>query len=292
MYCQPFNFTLDFEDGDLRGWVLDNTDTNNAFFFQPTFGDNPTARQRGQPSNHQGLYWIGTYERYQGNRMHRPGNVQGDLPVGTLTSPVFTIPGGTLSFLIGGGSSFETRVELVILDPMNQSEERVFYATGRNHETMQRVTWDLNEFKGRRGRIRIVDASRSGWGHINADDFQFIPAAFQEEGTEDDKKFVPDKHFPPSFRPWLILVIILTIAVLGYYFLSHRKRPVRSSGEMQGNIQITPYPDIGFQQIDPETPVKPVLEIRLMPVIDPGKQNLIAEKEMITNERRETSDGK
>jgi hypothetical protein len=49
----------DFETGDLGGW----TPTGDAFAFQPTLGDNPTARHRGQPSNHQGQYWIGGYEK-------------------------------------------------------------------------------------------------------------------------------------------------------------------------------------------------------------------------------------
>ncbi len=49
---QSAGITWDFETGDLRGW----TKTGNAFEFQPTYGDNPTARHRGQPSNHQGQY--------------------------------------------------------------------------------------------------------------------------------------------------------------------------------------------------------------------------------------------
>jgi hypothetical protein len=53
-YGQPFDFTLDFESGDLRGWVP----TGTAFQNQPTLGDNPTARGRGQPSHHQGRYWV------------------------------------------------------------------------------------------------------------------------------------------------------------------------------------------------------------------------------------------
>ena len=62
-------FSLDFESGDLRGW----TRTGTAFDTQPTYGDNPTARRRGQPSNHQGNYWIGTYENYPGSGSGNPG---------------------------------------------------------------------------------------------------------------------------------------------------------------------------------------------------------------------------
>jgi hypothetical protein len=51
----PGGITWDFETGDLRGW----SKTGDAFNSQPTYGDNPTARHRGQPSQHQGNYWIG-----------------------------------------------------------------------------------------------------------------------------------------------------------------------------------------------------------------------------------------
>jgi hypothetical protein len=163
---QSISFTRDFETGDLRGW----TRTGNAFNYQPTFGDNPTARRRGQPSKHQGRYWIGTYEKYQGLPGQRPGAVQGDQPQGTLTSLPFSIPSGTLSFLIGGGNSLQTRVELLI------SGRRVLHASGRNTETMHCITWNLVPHGGKTGQIRIVDESSGGWGHINVDDFRFVGA--------------------------------------------------------------------------------------------------------------------
>lgn len=166
--AQDLGFTLDFEDGNLRGW----TKTGTAFNYQPTFGDNPTARNRGQPSNHVGNYWIGTYERFQGRRGERPGATQGDRPTGTLTSRAFEVPPGTLSFLIGGGQSFETRIELRILDQI-EGAIRVEAAQGRNTETMRRVKWDLTRHAGKMAQIRIIDASSEGWGHINVDDFRF-----------------------------------------------------------------------------------------------------------------------
>ena len=85
-----------------------------AFNNQPTFGDNPTARNRGQPANQQGDWWIGGAE-------DRPspdipgGQRQGDGPQGNLTSPSFNIKGNSISFLIGGGCDISfVRAELII----------------------------------------------------------------------------------------------------------------------------------------------------------------------------------
>ena len=108
--------TWDFETGDLRGW----TSSGTAFAFQPTRGDSPRSRQSA--SNHQGEFWIGTYERYQGRRGETVGTIQGDRPQGTLESQAFEIPPGPLRFLIGGGSEFATRVELVVISEIDGRE--------------------------------------------------------------------------------------------------------------------------------------------------------------------------
>lgn len=42
----------DFKTGDLNGWES----PGDAFTHQTAYGDNPTARGRGQPSNHEGDY--------------------------------------------------------------------------------------------------------------------------------------------------------------------------------------------------------------------------------------------
>ncbi len=166
---QPANFTLDFETGTLQGWQK----TGNAFDHQPTLGDNPTARHRGQPARYQGRYWIGTYERYQGLPGQEPGNIQGDGPKGTLTSAPFTISSDYLKFLIGGGAEHSTRVELLILDPIEQTYIPRMWASGSYTETMHRVAWNIAQFKGKKAKLRIVDDSSKRWGHINADDFKF-----------------------------------------------------------------------------------------------------------------------
>ena len=100
---------FDFEDG-IDGWDKTGTAFNN----QPTYGDNPTARNRGQPANQQRDWWIGGYEN-RPSKEAPAGNIQGDGPQGTLTSPFFKIRGGEISFLIGGGCDIHTvRAELVI----------------------------------------------------------------------------------------------------------------------------------------------------------------------------------
>ena len=81
---------------------------------QPTFGDNPTARSRGQPSKHQGDWWIGGYEN-RPSKEAQPGATQGDSPTGRLTSPRFRIIGRNILFLIGGGCDVDLiRAELLV----------------------------------------------------------------------------------------------------------------------------------------------------------------------------------
>ena len=106
----PGCVNFDFERGNLYGWTKSGT----AFNFQPTYGDNPTARRRGQPARMQGKWWIGTFEK-RPNPRSRAGATQGDRPTGTLSSMRFRIVGNHIDFLIGGGCNIHyTRAELVI----------------------------------------------------------------------------------------------------------------------------------------------------------------------------------
>jgi hypothetical protein len=147
--------TWNFETGDLTGWVT----TGTAFDQQPTYGDNSygrinTYRQAafvgasppGQRSNHEGRYWVGTFEARPGagkattaaqvaaqmcafasDELCRApnyklpgasasvGTSQGDGPQGTLTSLPFTIEGQWMSFRVGGGCDVRAvYVELLV----------------------------------------------------------------------------------------------------------------------------------------------------------------------------------
>ncbi len=155
--------TWDFETGRLDGW----TATGTAFNRQPTYGDNPTARNRGQASNHQGNYWIGTYEDRPTPR-DRAGETQGDGPKGTLTSNIFTIRKPTISFLVGGGCDMNGVCVELLVDGVVR-----YRATGKCTETMYLVEWNVSNMIGKQASIRLVDNHGGGWGHINFDDVKF-----------------------------------------------------------------------------------------------------------------------
>lgn len=150
----PLN--LDFEDGSLRDWKA----TGNAFDGMPAKGDAVARRRNDMRSGHRGEYWVGTYEAH------------GDEATGTLTSAPFTVTQPYASFLIGGGSTLGTRVEI-----LNAASGLVlFQATGPDNEEMRSVFVDLRPFVGAKIRIRLVDEATTGWGHVNFDEFTFHDA--------------------------------------------------------------------------------------------------------------------
>jgi hypothetical protein len=154
----------DFEKADLSNW----TATGNSFEFQPTKGDNPTARGRNQPSKHNGDFWIGTFEKYQGIGKQKPGRINGDRQKGTLTSVPFQVKGDSITFLVGGGKRLETEYVALLVDG-----QEVLKVSGNGSESMERQLWDVTAYKGKSARIFISDQFSGGWGHINADDFRY-----------------------------------------------------------------------------------------------------------------------
>ena len=132
--------TWDFETEDLTGWKSSGTIASK----QPVFGGDSKV------PNLQGRYLIATH----------------DDQVGSLTSDPFSILGDEISLLIGGGCDhLGTYTELIV------DSYPVLRATGSCREEMDRVVWDVTDYKGRAGQVRIVDASNSE--HINVDDVQF-----------------------------------------------------------------------------------------------------------------------
>jgi putative membrane-bound dehydrogenase-like protein len=148
---KPLNF--DFESGTLADW----TATGKAFEGQPIKGDTVATRRTDMKSQHAGQYWIGTYE------------ANGDAAQGTLTSVPFEVKQPWASFLMNGGSTPSTRVEIAHAD----SGKVIFSASGVDAEGLRPVVVNLKEQVGRKITIRLVDEGSGGWGHLNFDDFRF-----------------------------------------------------------------------------------------------------------------------
>lgn len=147
---------LNFETGTLEGWKAEG----DAWEGQPIKGDTVTPRKPSEHSNHAGTYWIGGYEKVF------------DKGTGTLTSEAFEVTHPFASFLVGGGKSNQTRVELVA-----EGGEVIDKASGRDVENMSRHVTDLTKWKGKKIFIRLVDEGKGGWGHVNFDDFVFHDSA-------------------------------------------------------------------------------------------------------------------
>ncbi|MEE2888069.1 MAG: PVC-type heme-binding CxxCH protein [Planctomycetota bacterium] len=146
------DLNTNFETGELGGW----TATGNAFAKHPIKGDTVNPRRSDSKSEHAGEYWVGTYE---------PG--QSDKSTGTLTSVNFEVTQRYASYLIGGGRTGKTRVELVRAD----TGEVIHTSRGKNKENLHPESVDLKKYVGKQIFIRLVDESKGPWGHINFDDF-------------------------------------------------------------------------------------------------------------------------
>jgi putative membrane-bound dehydrogenase-like protein len=175
---KPLN--LNFETGTLEHW----TATGEAFKDQPIKGDTVAARRKDMKSNHQGQFWIGSYEKLK------------DKPKGTLTSVAFKVTHPWATYLIGGGNDAATRVEIL------KDGKVIHTASGNDDEAMHRVRVDLTKHVGQSIQIRLVDNATGGWGHINFDDFQFhavepkaIPKAAPALGADEYKNagLTPEK---------------------------------------------------------------------------------------------------
>jgi len=147
------------------------------------------------PIGKKGNRWIGTHER-RPNNATKIGTTQGDGHTGSLTSKPVVLSLPYISFLIGGGKNLaQLRVELLektsapsgkgkggkAAASLNHSKYSDGWykvvpktrKTGHNAEILRRDFWDVRKLKGKTVRIRIVDGSSGGWGHINVDDFRF-----------------------------------------------------------------------------------------------------------------------
>src|SRR5947207_2956428 len=172
---KPLN--LDFEEGSLKDWRAEG----KAFEKQPSRGDTVYSRRQDMKSEHQGDYWIGTYE------------VFGDDATGTLTSVPFKVMHRYASFLVGGGSTELTRVELVRAD----NQEVIFKISGLETENLRPVVVDLQAQTGSEIFIRVIDHQIGHWGHINFDNFRFYDSRPEFANAIDPAAIAKQMEMPP-----------------------------------------------------------------------------------------------
>ena len=186
---KPLN--LDFETGDLRNWTAEGT----AFEKQPIEGDTVSRRRGDMTSNHRGKFWVGSYE------------VAGDKPHGTLTSDPFEVTHPWGSFLLGGGQTEKSRVDIADAS----TGELIFRASGEDNEGMRPVIVDLSKQVGKTIVVRLVDDSSKGWGHVNFDEFRLHaerPKFPVQERSIKRHGLAPDEAvaamtLPPGFKATL-----------------------------------------------------------------------------------------
>src|SRR5204862_8008819 len=113
-----------FEGKDCAAWTVTGT----------AFGPGPAGGTLPDQMPVDGFLGKGLVNSYDG----------GDVSVGTLTSPPFTVERKAINFLIGGGRHpSETCINLKIDGAVVRS------ATGRDSEHLDWESWDVAEFAGK-----------------------------------------------------------------------------------------------------------------------------------------------
>lgn len=136
----------DFESG-YDGWTVEG----EAFGTEPARG---TLPNQNPVTGHAGGGLVNSF-------------LGGDDTVGRMRSREFPVERGFIRFLVGGGSHATTQMRLVV-------GGRVVRAiSGKDNERLEPAVWDVNEFRGQRAHLEIVDEQRGFWGHVNVDHIEF-----------------------------------------------------------------------------------------------------------------------
>lgn len=160
--------SFDFESGKLAPWKIIKGEFGHVIGHREQF-----FRDLGE-YNKQGKFYLSTLES-------SPDAARGSDPqTGVIISPLFIPKAGSMTFRAGGGSGKDTYVALCSADGKELKK-----AHGVNNQAMQMVTWDLTPFAGKKLFLKVVDQSKTGWGHITADDFQFDAEVLKEYSKAD-----------------------------------------------------------------------------------------------------------
>jgi fructan beta-fructosidase len=146
----------DFEEKNYSSWEREGE----------AFGQQPATGAIGNQQKVNGFVGTGLVNSF----------MNGDNTTGRLLSPAFTINTNYINFLAGGGKHSEgTAVNLLV------NGELVRSATGNNSESLNWVSWNVEELKGQEAQIEIVDKEQGGWGHILVDQIMFADQAAENK---------------------------------------------------------------------------------------------------------------
>jgi len=144
---------FDFESGGMQGWKVVEGKLERPVV------DLVSPYRTGERLNKQGKWFLST--------LGESAEKAADAHLAVIQSPVFELTGTKMSFLAGGGRGDNTRVDLCDA----KSGKTLMTAGGPGAKYMHRINWDVGKLKGRQLLIRVVDASKGGFGHITFDDF-------------------------------------------------------------------------------------------------------------------------
>jgi len=148
-----------FESGNLGNWKVISGD-----FSMPISDASSLPRWKQKPFNHEGKFHLSTVRTADG---------YSDLQKGTIESPSFVTNGDSAAFLSSGGYNEES-LYVGLFDAESEELLRDSKADGAKKargSQMERVIWDVKEFKSKKVILRIVDKNTGPWGHITFDDF-------------------------------------------------------------------------------------------------------------------------
>ncbi len=171
----------DFEGDTYGSWQV----TGEAFGLGPAHAN--TASMKNKVSGYQGKGLVNSY-------------FTSDKPIGTLTSPPFTIERSCINFLIGGGKrAKETCIDLLVDGKTVRTTVGLAVKDGAGFEVMIWNSWDVSEFAGKQAQIRIVDNYSGGWGHINVDQIVQSDKALTQDAPLPTASFKASLKEVPSY---------------------------------------------------------------------------------------------
>lgn len=151
----------EFQERDINqlrraGWKT----IGDAFHRGPAHSTRTLRRCVGE---FRGRYFISSLSEVDSRRRRRVGSI------GTLISPAFEIELPYVEFLLSGGDH-PGRICVRLTSADQASAGQVLRTvTGENDDTLRPVAFDVNEFRGRKVHLEIVDRHRGLWGHISVD---------------------------------------------------------------------------------------------------------------------------